>query len=206
MNKFGAIIVTLIALSSSCFGDNITIDTSKLSESEKAAMYKLAAKTPEAATVTSDGVGKKDSIDKVAEAINSISTVGAGAIIATAKGVGAAASDFAKTPAGTAVVAGAIYHFIGDSLITQFKQLFILPIFLLFFTVMMAKTFQNMITDKTEILQQREPTSILFGLIKFDRGPVIVRTYVSSHHYDLQHLIVGVVYTAVTIVCILKII
>lgn len=206
MNKFGAVIAMLIALSPSCFSDTITVDTSKLTGDEKAAVYKLASQNPEASKVIGNGTNKKDSIDKVAEAVNSISTVGAGAIIATAKGVGTAASDFAKTPAGTAVVAGAIYHFIGDSLITQFKQLFILPIFLLFFTVMMAKTFQNMITDKTEILQQREPTSILFGLIKFDRGPVTVRTYISSHHYDLQHFIVGVVYTAVTIACIVKII
>lgn len=211
MHKLSTALIAAITLviSSMSYGDTITVDTSKLSSNEKAQLYGIAAKNNGSADVSKSvaaAVPSTESLDRVTSAINSISTVGAGAIVATAKGVGTAASDFAKTPAGTAVVAGAIYHFIGDSVLTQFKQLILLPVVWVIFTAVMAKLFKAMIISGVELSTPREPISVLFGLIKFNRAPFVTYKYIDPHKYDFHHFAVGIVYLIVSIVIIMHII
>lgn len=211
MHKLSTALIAAITLviSSMSYGDTITVDTSKLSANEKTQLYGIAAKNNGSADVSKSvaaAVPSTESLDRVTSAINSISTVGAGAIVATAKGVGTAASDFAKTPAGTAVVAGAIYHFIGDSVLTQFKQLILLPVIWVIFTIVMAKIFKAMIISGVSSSTPREPISILFGLIKFNRAPFVTYNYIDPCEYDFQHFVAGIIYTLVSIGIIMRII
>ena len=146
---------------------------------------------------------KNEILTQTVDAVQQISVIGAGAITATAKGIGAAASDFAKTPAGMVVTVGAIYHFIGDSLLDKFMRIFVKPFLILAVAFIGYRLFIKLCIDVVEY-ENLPGRTILFGLWTTSPKRQIKKiSYIASGAYYAQHFFVGLVTLAFALMCVL---